>query len=459
MPKIRRMPLELFPPFSSDVPALMDESDSAMETYKDALLGLNWDALHNQSAVLAGMADKILRDTQARSDLEELWAESLSERDSEMRSTFSALAADNSPEATQAKANLLAEMTQQVNGDAVAAQASYDALLDGSSPVLHSRKTKKSIVAGDQELLVSSYAQLSAAATTATVEAAIRLTYEKTEQITPTPMDTGDISLLNNEINTLQNLHDEVLQKLYTLLKDEAASDRYLEACTAEQAHIAMRIPTSAMIAGAYLALIQQTTSASDKTAQYLQALTLIELLARLQVLHAYTGMVRAGMATVDPGRWYSHEKNRVDNRQMATKQPKGTPHAIPGLHNLGLQDGEFISLSGVVQNLRIEDDPSPPKFSTFFDLLDLETGESVQVRAHMFSLINNGLTNGAYTRLHGFLRKNEPWLTDAGLEIDRVSLSTLRQESWHDDITYRVRNFYRLYIDEMNMFNTPFIA
>ena len=76
-----------------------------------------------------------------------------------------------------------------------------------------------------------------------------------------------------------------------------------------------------------------------------------------------------------------------------------------------------------------------------------------------MFSLINNGLTNGASAHLHGFLRKNEPWLTDVGLEIDRLSLTTLRKNSWFDDVTHRMRRFYRLYIDEMNMFHTPFIG
>ncbi len=463
MPEIRRMPLELFPPFASDVPTLMDESVTAMETYKDHLLGLRWHELHNQSAILAGVADKILRDIQSRSDLEEIGAKSLSDTDSGMRRFFSALASDNSTEATQTKNDLLAELTQQLGGDATAAQAALDALLDSSAPLFNRRKMQKSSIADDQDLLVPTYAQLSAAANSATVEASIRLAYRKTDQILPqATLEEGDNSLVNREIDKLQQMHDEVINRLYGLLTNDTEGSNsigFLEACTAEQTRLAKILPVSAMISGSYLALFQRTPAANEKSAQSSQAVNLFEKIERLRVLHAYTGMVRAEMATVDPGRWYSHEKNRVSSREALTNRPQGTPTTIAGLSNTSLPTGEFIAVKGEVQNLRIEDDPSPPKFSTFFDLVDIETGEKTQMRAHMFSLINNGLSNGAAAHIHGFLRKNEPWLTNVGLDIDRLSLTTLNNNSWFDDITYRVRRYYRLYIDEMNMFFTPYMG
>jgi len=44
----------------------------------------------------------------------------------------------------------------------------------------------------------------------------------------------------------------------------------------------------------------------------------------------------------------------------------------------------------------------------------------------------------------------------ETGLDIDRVSLSKLRKESWLDDVAYRMRPFFRLYQDEMSLFHTP---
>ena len=41
-------------------------------------------------------------------------------------------------------------------------------------------------------------------------------------------------------------------------------------------------------------------------------------------------------------------------------------------------------------------------------------------------------------------------------LDIDRVSLTKLRKSSWQDDVTYRMRPYYLLYKDGMNLFNTP---
>ena len=74
-----------------------------------------------------------------------------------------------------------------------------------------------------------------------------------------------------------------------------------------------------------------------------------------------------------------------------------------------------------------------------------------------MFSLINNGVRDGTYVRINGYVRRGESWLSDpVGVDIDRVSLTQLRRGSWIDDVTYRVRHNARLYLDEMNMFFTP---
>ena len=75
-----------------------------------------------------------------------------------------------------------------------------------------------------------------------------------------------------------------------------------------------------------------------------------------------------------------------------------------------------------------------------------------------MFSLERNGLVEGACCKIRGFVRRQRGWLheDETGLDIDRVSLSKLRKLSWLDDVAYRMRPFFRLYQDEMSLFNTP---
>jgi hypothetical protein len=118
----------------------------------------------------------------------------------------------------------------------------------------------------------------------------------------------------------------------------------------------------------------------------------------------------------------------------------------------------ELVEVQGRVVDLTVGHDPNPPKFSTFVKLKAFDGGGIVQARAHMFNLQKNGLREGALCKIRGFIRRGRPWLAESetGLDIDRVSLSKLRKTSWLDDLTYRMRPFYRLYQDEMSLFNTP---
>lgn len=135
---------------------------------------------------------------------------------------------------------------------------------------------------------------------------------------------------------------------------------------------------------------------------------------------------------------------------------PTGTNVEIHQVNDL--DSDALVEVQGRIETLTIENDPVPPKFSTFLQFRSFDGGAVVRLRAHMFNLHKNGLREGALCKIRGFVRRGQPWLGDdeTGLDIDRVSLSKLRKTSWLDNVTYRMRPFFRLYQDEMNLFNTP---
>ena len=151
-------------------------------------------------------------------------------------------------------------------------------------------------------------------------------------------------------------------------------------------------------------------------------ALAVAEWQNRAALLRTYASFIIANTMSRDVNRWYSHEKKRVEKRQFESLVPSGICMGISTLSNSSLKDGDMVQVEGIVNNLRIMDDPQPPKFSSFFELTDLSSGASVRIRAHMFSLAANGLSNGEYCRLNGFLRKGESWLDsgEPGLDVDR---------------------------------------
>lgn len=458
MDGVRKIPLENFPPFKQTIPKLLDDAVNAVEIYRGLLLSRSWELLHAQVIPLSGFADVLLRSIQTRTELHEHWAEYLSERDSGLKNAFSDLKTDNSAQADTVRATMLSELTASLGNEADA-QKFLDDLLAGDSPLFSSRASEKSALSSEQDIAASTQILLATVAHRASIESSTYASYNQVKNLGTGPEGGEDTNIISNEVATLADLHGAIIEELFEALTADTERQSFVNLCVGRQAQIAERLPASAMLVGGYLALLHQNAPSADLLKEYQATIELVEWIKRFSVIHSYLSFVRAEVATVDPGRWYSNEKRRTTSRQLASEVPVGQPMSVEDILGGSAAEGEFVQIEGLVDGLIIEDDPSPPKFSSFFNLVVMPSGTSIRVRAHMFSLANNGLEDGAFVRLNGFVRVDPSWNDTTGIDIDRVSLTELRKSSWYDDMTHRARSNVLLYQDGMNMFFTPAVG
>ncbi|PRP96092.1 hypothetical protein [Enhygromyxa salina] len=172
---------------------------------------------------------------------------------------------------------------------------------------------------------------------------------------------------------------------------------------------------------------------------------SLAEAGARLGLLVAYSTHFLAHAHSLGADSRLASE-TEVAQLDAPSKVPTGMKVQIGELDDL--DDGMLVEDQGRIENLSLDHDPKPPKFSTFVVLRAFDADASIRLRAHMFSLAKNGLVDGAGCKVRGFIRRKQPWLgeDEVGLDIDRVSLSKLRKTSWLDAVTYWMRPFFRLY-------------
>jgi hypothetical protein len=183
------------------------------------------------------------------------------------------------------------------------------------------------------------------------------------------------------------------------------------------------------------------------------------KLMADREVLFAYCSYIEAHKTSPNADRWHRYEKRRTSSRELRSAVPKGTPTTIKKILAGECNEDKFYRITGVVAQLRIEDDPAPPKYSSFFDLLSLKNEDHVAVRAHMFSLENNGLQDGKLCEIVGRIRPRTRWSSDnPEVDIDRINLGTLRKTYWIDDVVFRMRKYSKRYRDEMNMAFSPIL-
>lgn len=452
---IRRLPLEQFPPTTRSTPEIVDEAVRAVNTYRSFFLAGNWDLVDAQVVPLVGYADAVLRLIQTRTELQEHWSDFLSQRDKLLKNAFAELKADNSAGADAARTIILDELAVLL-GTESAAQEFLDGLLEGDNPLFTTRADRKAALSKEQESLVAAQWLLATTAHRASVESRIYGSFETVARLGGGPEGDGDTKIIANESSLLGGLHDTIVDELFQALASDAERQTFVNLCAGRQAQIAARLESSALLVGGYLALLGQNGASTDLTKQFQGVLGLVEWIRRLSMIHAYVSLVRAEAATVDPGRWYSNEKQRALARTKGSEVPSGQTASIDAILAGSAAEGDFVRIEGQVDGLTIEDDPAPPKFSSFFNLVDLSSNARIRIRAHMFSLANNGLGDGAFVRLNGFVRLNPDWNNAVGIDIDRVNLTELRKSSWYDDVTFRVRSTFLLYPDGMNMFFTP---
>jgi len=184
----------------------------------------------------------------------------------------------------------------------------------------------------------------------------------------------------------------------------------------------------------------------------YRLTLDIAEALRRLEIIQAYIVYCCIRCKGYDVENWYRDEIAAARLKKYESDVPIGTDRNIIDLiRTKSRAKKHLIRVEGEVKNLKIVQDVTGKKFSSVFTLVNPADHTEFLIRAHMFSLKNNGLINGAYCRLNGYV---DP--VGRIMDIDRITLSVLRQTSWFDDITYRMKPYSKLYPDEMNMFFTP---
>ena len=463
-----RLPLRLLLDLDVSVVDRLQQLTEAMEQHNTLWLVGRWQDLGQYAAHLGGLAELISHQIAARTVLGRLEREKLAAGDRESREFFAGIRDSNSTEAQAAREQLLEDLIEEL-GDPVLAEEERDRLLDGNGVLFEQARQFDRHFDEDEERLVDAFVRLRVLMANAEFVSLFQQAGRRTRmfdeevksQFDGFPgirLASDDIGLITGQAGAVQQMVETGYSRLFDALGDGVPIEDFRATVAAQYEALAPLSGLMGRLLGSYVQLAQQTEDPEERRTQLRRALEATEWKSRAGLLHAYTAYLRANVQTRGANRWYAFEKQRAASRALPSAAPQGSAVSVQQIIQDGsLVEGEMFQVEGVVANLRIEDDPSPPKFSSFFELADPVSGSVVLTRAHMFSLRNNGVSDGAYCRLNGFLRRAEPWLDNGavGLDIDRVNLTELRKGSWIDDITHRMRPYYRLYLDEMNMFYT----
>ena len=469
MTYLYNLPVHLLLDLDISVIDRMEQVAETIEQYQTLKLAGRWDELTQHASRLGGLAEVVLHQLSARSVVGGLVRESLAAKDKMFRDILANIGDGNSAETVQAREALLKELVEEL-GDPIEARSKMDSLFNGEGALFEQAKRFARLFNKHEELLVDAVAELRALMVNAEFfgmfQESGRRTQAYNEKLKSKLDGFPGLHLLRDDtdavaelIDSMQSKVEEGYSKIFKALQDEVSVEAFVVVAEAVYSETGPLSGLTGMLLGGYLALAQLAEDLEARQTHLKVALKATEWQSRISLLHIYTAYVRANTQSRDVNRWYSNEKKRVTTRQLASTVPQGTAVSVEKvIQDVSLSVGEMFQLEGVVVNLRIEDDPGPPKFSSFFELTNPISGNVVKVRAHMFSLLNNGVSDGAYCRLNGFLRRDEPWIDNdaVGIDIDRVNLTQLRKESWIDDIAHRMRPFYTLFLDEMNMFYTP---
>ena len=307
------------------------------------------------------------------------------------------------------------------------------------------------------ELLDESYADLRCAVFLGGYACSILESYQQLSDLDKTPHETL-VSLLSREATDLcESLELAILKgfkTLYDFLKNESPLSELPLVARGVYQSVGYKVAS-------YGSSLGQLQAAADMQSETVEMMPLLRLSQRFRdlvlqagILVAYGAFLEVSAHLPTAKRWYTHEKKRT-RRNFDSVRPLGEPVSIAKALSpeISTDATKLLQIEGIVKNLRIEDDPSPPKFSTFLEIEDA-SGNEILVRAHQFSLENNGLTNATFAVINGYLVDHDN--STRRIDIDRVSLSKQRKQSWLDDVIYRMRFAHLLFPDEMNMSISP---
>ncbi|MFT5777997.1 MAG: hypothetical protein ACI837_000945 [Crocinitomicaceae bacterium] len=424
------------------------------DIYADAWENNEYQSVRNLASRFYGMGTDILNRIELLTYYGSLERELSDKEDSDLTKMIKALAADNSPEGIAKKDAMLAQFKSDL-GD-VEGQAAYDSMLDGTHSIFDQAITNSKATDSATNLLGAVYVAMLTNGVSCDYIGYLRtgLDYDGVKPITE-----KDTKIVNELSASLKTIHDNAYNALYDGLKTDIAPDKMLALAKSYQEQLQNKFGIAGALVGPYLALIANGASGASPTGNYQAALELSEIVNRSTILLAYTSYLRSNLSDRNFKRWLSNEQRRTDNRTNTSAVPNGAHTSIEDVTSIGqsIPDGTMVQVEGVVTSMGIKDDPVAPKFSTFVTLKDPDTNATVQLRAHMFGLADNGVSLGSYMKMNGFVRRNEPWLAqdETGLDFDRVNLGEIARTNWIDDVVERMKTYYPLYQDGMNTFFT----
>jgi hypothetical protein len=463
---ISQLPLTGLADIGGTARDLLNEAAAAVQTYEALWDDADWSRLSAHTSHLRGIGAHIDADLVQRGRIAASAQQQLRAADAAARAAFKAIGQSDG-EVGEAMRETLLELFE--NDGSVDPQRDANRLFAGEDALFDRAKRFSSLHNDLEEALTAATVRMHALAMSGDFVALSQLTATAVVQniaqrrnaagvaddhpLTPDDGDRDLIVLLSAEVKKFVT---EGQESLFKVLENDLGPEAFLDrANSISQQGMALPGYAARLLSG-YLILARQNKDASQSVLDHQIALDLSEAIQRLMLLVVYARFAIANLAGRDANLWYGHEKRRLETRAFESKVPVGQDTPLETIS--GVDGGQLVQLQGFVEDLRIEDDPAPPKFSTFFMLRDAVAGTTLKIRAHQFSLAANGLAIGNYIRLNGFVRRDEPWLGsgETGIDIDRLALSELRRSSWLDDVTFRMRMFFSLYLDSMSLFHTP---
>ncbi|PRP89975.1 hypothetical protein ENSA5_69160 [Enhygromyxa salina] len=410
-----------------------------------------WKQLQQVAAGLAGQAAAVLDLLRANTPAVQARVEQQAGDIDAWRSVLTDVASSDSEAAAEWREALLSAATERMG--APKAEERVGALLAGDAPLLRVAEASLRVAASSQTAYVALYAAATATSFRLACLAAHLAAAAPDEGDEPSVVDEASAAEVASFTQEAAGFVDGAFSQFHALFAGDSAS-------IADARLLARSVLDQAGALGLSIGQVSGALSRQGVPPEIIgelgpTAVRLAEAGARLGLLVAYSAHVLGHADSLGAAPWLEQER-KAAKLDAPSKVPTGLKVQIGEIGEI--DDDVLVEVQGRIESLSLDHDPKPPKFSSFVVLRAFDTETTIRLRAHMFSLARNGLVSGACCTIRGFVRRHKPWLEDgeAGLDIDRVSLSKLRKVSWLDEVTYRMRPFFRLYQDEMNLFNTP---
>jgi|GEM_PF-2209786 len=425
-----------------------------LATYQDAWENSDYQTIRDLASRFYGMSTDIFQRVELITYYSSRSRAFSDGEDASFTQVLKNLAADNSPQGQELRDAIKAQLGQDL--PAADAQTAFDTLLSGEHPIFDKAIRDSKDADEETNLLCEQYAGMVSFGT-----AADYLGYLRTGMaapLGPIPPQVSDVNLVKELSTNIKTIVDTAYQNIYNALKNDTPKEELLEIIAPYRNKLQGLFGITGALLGAFLPLIPNEANLTMRTNAYRAALELTENINRALIQIAYLAYLKANLSDRNFKRWFGNEQRRTDNRTFTTNVDQGEVATIGTVTaDPAVAAGTLVQIEGLVSAMEIRDDQNPPKFSTFVILTDVETNESIQLRAHMFGLEDNGVSVGSYVRVNGFVRKEEHWLAadEVGLDIDRVNLGEIAKDNWLDNVIERMKGYFPLYKDGMNMFFT----